>query len=182
MRKLGHRIVELKVKVSNEITDEQLEYIKNITEGIPVNVGYLSEWGSLGILEKHFGCKGYNSNGQEDEAKNQEGYDYKFENGFLVEHKKMVCNKTSSMAKNLGSNKENKCTHFSFHHPEQNAIYVMKAKDFYKHIALNYDTKCNTYDVAFYTDMKLEGPYKRRDSRVSKNTKALLDYGVKIDL
>jgi nickel-dependent lactate racemase len=40
MKKLGHRIVELKVRVSNEITDEQLEYIKSITEGIPVNVGY----------------------------------------------------------------------------------------------------------------------------------------------
>jgi len=179
MSKKNTRIVMLPVEISNEITDEMVQNIKDSGKPLSVNQGNVSEQGCLKIIENHLGIKGWNAN---ESSTNSAGFDYEFENGYRIEHKKMVVGKTQCRAKSLGKNKKGRCTHFSFHHPAQNAIYIISAYDFYRSIDLNYDGSCNTYDVGFYSDMKLEGLWKHTKSLVHKNTKALIEFGTKIEL
>jgi hypothetical protein len=111
-----------------------------------------------------------------------DGYDHLFENGIRNEHKKLVIRKTSAIAKRIGDNKQGKCDTISFHHPAQNALYVIEADQFFQGVKLNYDKTVNSWDVGFYTDMKLEGKGKRVGCVTWKNTKLLLDEATRVEL
>ena len=115
-------------------------------------------------------------------AVDADGYDHLFENGIRNEHKKLVIRKTSAIAKNIGDNKKGKCDTISFHHPAQNALYVIDAAKFFNGIKLNYDKRANSWDVGFYTDMALEGKGKRVGCVQWHNTKLLLDEATRIEL
>jgi hypothetical protein len=170
------RVINLPVYVSNHITDEMIRLFLESGKAMSVNAGRISEQVVLPYLEKHFKCKG--------EVVDADGYDHLFKNGIKNEHKKLVITgtKTTAIAKRLGENKRGKCDTISFHHPAQNAIYVIKADTFYKHVSLNHDKYCNTYDVMFYRDMQLEGKGKRLKSYTRDNTEMLLNYATKLEL
>ena len=168
------RVVQMPVYISNHITDEMIRLFLKSGEALTVNAGIMSEQVVLPYLEDHFDSKGI--------VANADGYDHLFENGIRNEHKKLAIRKTSAAAKNIGKNKEGKCDTISFHHPAQNAIYVIDSKTFYEHVALNHDKYCNTYDVMFYRDMELEGKGKRKESYTRTNTEMLLNYATKVEL
>jgi len=170
------RVITLPVYISNHITDEMIRLFLETGKAMSVNAGRISEQVVLPYLETHFKCKG--------EVVDADGYDHLFKNGIKNEHKKLVITgtKTTAIAKRLGKNKEGKCNTISFHHPAQNAIYVINADTFYKHVSLNRDKYCNTYDVMFYRDMQLDGKGKRKESYTRDNTEMLLTYATKIEL
>ncbi len=170
------RVITLPVYVSNHITDEMIRLFLQSGKAMSVNAGRISEQVVLPYLETHFGCKG--------EVVDADGYDHLFENGIKNEHKKLVITgtKTTAIAKRLGENKRGRCDTISFHHPAENAIYVIDSKIFYDNVALNHDKYCNTYDVMFYRDMKLEGKGKRKISYTRTNTEMLLTYATKLEL
>ena len=168
------RVITMPVYVSNHITDEMIEWFITSGEALTVNAGRISEQVILPYLEQHFGVSG--------ETVDADGYDHLFENGIRNEHKKLVIRKTSAIAKNIGENKEGKCDTISFHHPSQNALYIIEAKTFYEQAKLNYDIACNKWDVGFYTDMALEGKGKRVGCVTWHNTKILIDNATRINL
>jgi hypothetical protein len=168
------RVITLPVYVSNHITDEMIEWFIKTGDALTVNAGRISEQVILPYLEQHFGVSG--------ETVDADGYDHYFENGIRNEHKKLVMRKTSAIAKNIGDNKEGKCDTISFHHPAQNALYVIEADQFFQGVKLNYDKTVNSWDVGFYTDMKLEGKGKRVGCVTWKNTKLLLDEATRVEL
>jgi hypothetical protein len=61
-------------------------------------------------------------------------------------------------------------------------MYVIDADRFFQGIQLNYDKRANSWDVGFYTDMKLEGKGKRVGCVTWKNTKLLLDEATRVEL
>ena len=168
------RVITLPVYVSDHITDEMIEWFVESGQALTVNAGRISEQVILPYLEQHFGVSG--------ETVDADGYDHYFENGIRNEHKKLVMRKTSAIAKNIGDNKEGKCDTISFHHPAQNALYVIDAAKFFNGIKLNYDKRANSWDVGFYTDMALEGKGKRVGCVQWHNTKLLLDEATRIEL
>jgi len=168
------RVITLPVYVSNHITDEMIEWFIKTGEALTVNAGRISEQVILPYLEQHFGVSG--------ETVDADGYDHLFENGIRNEHKKLVIRKTSAIAKRIGDNKQGKCDTISFHHPAQNALYVIEADRFFRGVKLNYDKTVNSWDVGFYTDMKLEGKGKRVGCVTWKNTKLLLDEATRVEL
>ena len=173
MQKNG-RVITLPVYVSDHITDEMIEWFVESGQALTVNAGRISEQVILPYLERHFGVSG--------ETVDADGYDHLFENGIRNEHKKLVIRKTSAIAKNIGDNKKGKCDTISFHHPAQNAMYVIDAARFFKGIQLNYDKRVNSWDVGFYTDMALEGKGKRVGCVTWENTKLLLDEATRVEL
>jgi len=173
MQKNG-RVITLPVYVSDHITDEMIEWFVESGQALTVNAGRVSEQVILPYLERLFGVSG--------EIVDADGYDHLFENGIRNEHKKLVIRKTSAIAKNIGDNKEGKCDTISFHHPAQNAMYVIEADRFFRGIQLNYDKRANSWDVGFYTDMALEGKGKRVGCVTWKNTKLLLDEATRVEL
>lgn len=175
-KQLGGRTIHLPIYVSNHITDEMVELFLKSGKSLTVNAGRISEQVVLPYLETHFDCKG--------KVVDADGYDHLFDNGIRNEHKKLVVtsSKTTATAKRLGANKQGKCDTISFHHPVQNAIYVIDSVLFYKHIIHTADRTNNSHDVLFYQDMQLVGKGKRTKSTSWHNTKVLLDHSEKIQL
>lgn len=172
----GGRTIMMPVYVSNQITDEMIELFLKTGKSMSVNAGRISEQVVLPYLESHFKCAG--------KVVDADGFDHLFENGIRNEHKKLVVtsSKTTATAKRIGSNKQGKCDTISFHHPSQNAIYVIDSDVFYKHTKYILDTSNNSQDVLFYQDMQLEGKGKRKQSTTWHNTQVLLEYSTKIQL
>jgi hypothetical protein len=175
-KQAGGRTIMLPVYVSDHITDEMIELFLETGKSLTVNAGRISEQVVLPYLETHFGCSG--------KVVDADGYDHLFDNGVRNEHKKLVCTagKTSATAKRLGANKQGKCDTISFHHPVQNAIYVIDSVLFYEHAIHITDKSNNSNDVIFYQDMQLVGKGKRTKSTTWHNTKVLLDHSTKIQL
>ena len=173
MQKNG-RVINMPVYISNHITDEMIDMFLKTGEALTINAGRVSEQTIVPYLEQHFGVSG--------ETVDADGFDHLFENGIRNEHKKLVIRKTSAIAKNIGDNKEGKCDTISFHHPAQNAIYVIDANQFFQGIQLNYDKRANNWDAGFYTDMALEGKGKRVGCVTWQNTKLLLNEATRIEL